>query len=239
MSAATETLALLPSWLDAEQLLDQFGAYAFWVAVAIVFVECGLLIFFLPGDSLLFVVGLLVAQESAGMPSIWLACLILTVAAVAGNATGYAIGAKAGPRLFNRPDSRLLKPQHVDSTYAFFDKYGARAIILARFVPIVRTFVTAVAGASRMDVRRFLAYSAIGGVLWATGVTLLGYFLGNVAFIKDNLEALAVAIVAVSVIPIAVELLRARSKRRDERYDEPEERARVAREEIRGEAELD
>jgi len=236
VSTATETLALLPSWLDAEQLLDTFGVYAFWVSVLIVFVECGLLIFFLPGDSLLFVVGLLVAGQSEGMPPIWLACLILTAAAIAGNATGYWIGAKAGPPLFNRPDSRLFRQEHIDKTHAFFDHYGARAIILARFVPIVRTFVTAVAGVGRMDFRRFLTYSAIGGVLWATGITLLGYWLGNVAFIKDNLEVMAIVIVAVSLVPMMIELLRGRSRSRDPRYDEPAERDRVYREEVRGDA---
>jgi len=236
VSPATDTLALLPSWLDAQQLLDQFGAYAFWASVLIVFVECGLLIFFLPGDSLLFVVGLLVAQQSEGMPPVWLACLILTAAAIAGNAVGYWIGHAAGPRLFNRPDSRLLKQEHIDKTHAFFDRYGARAIILARFVPIVRTFVTAVAGVGRMDFKKYLTYSAIGGFLWATGVTLLGYRLGNVTFIKNNLEVMAVVIVAVSLVPMVIELLRSRSKARDPRYGQPQERERVYREDVRGDS---
>jgi membrane-associated protein len=228
--------ALLPSWLDAEQLLDQLGPYAFWVSVLIVFVECGLLVFFLPGDSLLFVIGLLIARESEGMPPIWLACLILTVSAVAGNLTGYAIGHKAGPRLFTRPDSRFFKQEHVDKTHAFFERYGARAIILARFVPIVRTFVTAVAGVGRMDFRKYLTYTAIGGILWATGVTLLGYWFGNVPFIKNNLELIAILIVAASFVPMVIELLRARSRSRNPRFDQPEERERVYREDVRGES---
>jgi membrane-associated protein len=229
------SVALLPSWLDAERLLDQLGPYAFWVSIVIVFVECGLFAFFLPGDSLLFVIGLLVARGSEGMPPIALACLLLTVSAIGGNLTGYAIGRKAGPRLFNRPDSRLFKQEHVDKTHAFFDKYGAQAIILARFVPIVRTFVTAVAGVGRMDFRRYLTYTIVGGILWATGVTLLGYWLGNVAFIRNNLEAIAILIVAASFVPMVIELLRARSRSRNPRFDEPEERERVYREDVRGE----
>lgn len=227
---------MLPSWLDAEYLLDQLGPYAFWISVLIVFVECGLLVFFLPGDSLLFVIGMLVARQSPGMPPIWLACLILTVSAVAGNVTGYAIGHKAGPRLFNRPDSRFFKQEYVDKTHAFFERYGARAIILARFVPIVRTFVTAVAGVGRMDFKKYFAYTAIGGILWATGVTLLGYWFGNVGFIKNNIELIAILIVAASFVPMIVELLRARSRSRDARFDEPAERDRVYREDVRGES---
>lgn len=203
-------VTLIPDWLDAENILTSFGPYAIWVAVAIIFIECGLLFPILPGDSLLFVAGILTAQEAAGLPNIAVTCLLLTVAAVAGNATGYAIGAKIGPALFNRPDSRFFKAEYLDKTHEFFEKYGAPAIILARFVPIVRTFITAVAGAGRMGFGRFIGLSAIGGVLWATGITLLGYWLGNVDFIRNNVEALAIAIVFVSVLPIAIEAIRHR-----------------------------
>ena len=203
-------IALIPDWLDAENILTSFGPYAIWVAAAIVFIECGLLFPILPGDSLLFVAGLLTAQPGSGFPNIVAVCLILTVSAVAGNATGYAIGAKLGPALFDRPDSRIFKPEYLDKTHEFFEKYGAPAIILARFVPIVRTFITAVAGAGRMGFARFITLSAIGGVLWATGITLMGYWLGNVEFIRHNVEALAIAIVLVSVLPIVVEAIRRR-----------------------------
>ncbi len=203
-------LTLIPDWLDAEHILTSFGPAAIWVAVAIVFIECGLLFPILPGDSLLFVAGILVAQDVAGMPGIVTTCLLLTTAAIAGNATGYAIGAKVGPALFRRPDSRFFKAEYLDKTHDFFEKYGAPAIILARFVPIVRTFITAVAGAGRMGFARFMTLSAIGGVLWATGITLMGYWLGNVDFIRDNVEALAIAIVFVSVVPIVIEALRHR-----------------------------
>jgi membrane-associated protein len=203
-------LTLIPEWLDAEHILTSFGPAAIWVAVAIVFIECGLLFPILPGDSLLFVAGILVAQDVSTMPNIVTTCLLLTAAAITGNATGYAIGAKVGPALFRRPDSRFFKAEYLDKTHNFFEKYGAPAIILARFVPIVRTFITAVAGAGRMGFTRFITLSAIGGVLWATGITLMGYWLGNVDFIRNNVEALAIAIVFVSVVPIVIEAVRHR-----------------------------
>ncbi len=198
-------------WLDPQYLLDQFGDYALWGAAAVIFAECGLLIgFFLPGDSLLFTVGLLVAQDKVTYP-LWLCCLVLFVAAIAGNACGYLIGATAGPRIFQREDSRIFKRKYVDQTAVFFEKYGSRAIVLARFVPIVRTFITVMAGVGEMRLRRFLVFSAIGGLLWATGVTVLGYYLGQIAFVRSNIEAMLLAIVLVSVVPIGVEFLRARA----------------------------
>ncbi len=196
-----------------------------------IFVECWLFPF-LPGDSLLFTVGLLISQQSAdvGAP-IWLACLVLTVSAVGSNVVGYLVGAKVGPAVFNKPDSRFFKQQHIDQTFAFFDKYGAPAIVLGRFVPIVRTFITLAAGVGRMPMRRFVAYSAVGGVLWATGVTLLGYWLGQIAFVREHIDLILVALVALSLVPIVIEMLRARSTKRDPRYDDEAERARVLREE--------
>jgi membrane-associated protein len=206
----TDQIALLPEWLNPETLLETLGPWAFWGAVAIIFAECGLLIgFFLPGDSLLFVVGLFVAQGFIDV-NIVVACAILSVAAVAGNVVGYWIGLKVGPPLFDKPDSRIFRQEYVDKTHEFFERYGARAIILARFVPIVRTFITAIAGIAGMEFRKYFLYSAIGGVLWATGVTLAGYFLGNVPFVKNNLEIMFVVIVFVSVIPIILEYVRHR-----------------------------
>jgi membrane-associated protein len=208
----TDQIALLPEWMNPETLLQSLGPWAFWGAVAIIFAECGLLIgFFLPGDSLLFVVGLFVAQGFIDLP-IWLACLILSVAAVAGNIVGYWVGAKIGPPLFDKPDSRIFKKEYVTKSHDFFERYGPSAIILARFVPIVRTFITAIAGIAGMEFRKYVLYSTIGGVLWATGVTLAGYFLGNVPFVKDNLEIMILAVVFVSVIPIIIEYLRHRSQ---------------------------
>jgi membrane-associated protein len=206
-------MSILPSWLDPETILSSLGPYLLPVLCLIIFAECGLLLgFFLPGDSLLFTAGLFVAKDWIPTP-LWLLCLLLTVCAFAGNVCGYWIGAKAGPALFNKPDSRLFKREYVDKTHEFFERYGARAIVLARFVPIVRTFITAVAGVGRMDPRRYFVFSAIGGVLWATGVTVLGYFLGQIAFIHENIEVILVLIVLISVIPIAIEVIRARRAR--------------------------
>jgi membrane-associated protein len=207
-------MSILPSWLDPEVILGSLGPYLLPVLCLIIFAECGLLLgFFLPGDSLLFTAGLFVAKDWIPV-SLWVLCLLLTVCAFVGNVVGYWIGAKIGPALFNKPDSRLFKREHVDKTHEFFEKYGARAIILARFVPIVRTFITAIAGVGRMDRRKFFTYSAVGAVLWATGVTVLGYFLGQIPFVHENIEAILVLIVFISVLPILIEMLRARKLRR-------------------------
>jgi membrane-associated protein len=211
---AGTSLALGPSWLDPDQLLRMLGPYVLVGLCLIIFAECGLLIgFFLPGDSLLFTAGLFVANGIIGAP-IWLVCLLLTVCAVVGNIVGYFIGFTVGPALFNRPDSRLFKREHVDKTHAFFEKYGPRAIVLGRFVPIVRTFITAIAGVGRMEPRSYFTYSVIGGVAWATGVTLLGFWLGRITFVKENVEMILIGIVILSVLPIAIEVVKARRQNR-------------------------
>ena len=203
----TWSIALL-EFLDPENILNWLGPLALIGVTFIIFAECGLLIgFFLPGDSLLFVTGLFIAQGFIQTP-IWLACVILAIAAIVGNATGYWIGFKAGPRLFNKPDSRFFRKEYVDKTHEFFEKYGPRAIVLARFVPIVRTFITAMAGVGRMDFRVYMIYSAIGGILWAAGVTYLGYLLGNVPFVKDHIELILLAVVGISVLPIVFEYVK-------------------------------
>ena len=207
-------MSLLPSWLDPDKILVSMGAFAVIGACLIIFAECGLLIgFFLPGDTLLFTAGMFIARGSIATP-LWLMCVLLSVCAIVGNVSGYWIGARVGPALFNKPDSRLFKREHVDRTHAFFDKYGARAIVLARFVPIVRTFITAIAGVGRMEPRRYFLYSAIGGILWASGVTILGFYLGKFAFVHDHIELMLVLIVLVSIIPILIEFLRARRSRK-------------------------
>ncbi len=203
-------IAIGPDWLDPATMIDAFGAFALVGVLLIVFAECGLLLgFFLPGDSLLFTFGLLMATGVVDTP-LWLAATLIAVAAVAGNLVGYEVGRRAGPALFRRPDSRIFRQDYVDKTAAFFQSYGPRAIVLARFVPIVRTFITAMAGVGRMDYRVYATYSAIGAVLWGAGVTILGYYLGKVEFVRDNIEVMLIAIVAISVLPIAVELLRSR-----------------------------
>lgn len=207
-------MSFLPSWLDPEVILRGMGGWALAVLCLIIFAECGLLVgFFLPGDSLLFVAGLFVATGAIETP-LWLVCVLVTVCAFVGNMCGYWIGSKVGPALFNKPNSKLFKQEHVAKTHEFFDKYGARAIIMARFVPIVRTFITATAGVGRMDAKKFFTYSAIGAVLWATGVTVLGYFLGEVSFIEKNIDVMAVLIVLISIIPIVIEVVKARREKK-------------------------
>lgn len=205
----SSTLALLEA-LNPENILTWLGPLALIGVAFIIFAECGLLIgFFLPGDSLLFITGLFVAQDFIQTP-IWVVALVLAVAAVLGNAAGYWIGYKVGPKLFNRPNSRFFRQEYVDKTHEFFERYGPRAIVLARFVPIVRTFITAMAGVGRMDFRVYMIYSAIGGLLWGAGVTYLGYLLGNVPFVKDNIEIILLAVVFISAIPILFEYVRHR-----------------------------
>jgi membrane-associated protein len=225
-----DTTALGPSWLDPETLINRFGVFG---TCLMVFAESGLLVgFFLPGDSLLFTAGLLTAAGTIDMP-LWLLCVLISVSAIAGDQVGYAIGKKSGPAVFNRPDSRFFKQEYVDKAYDYFDRYGARTIVLARFVPIVRTFAPVVAGVGSMRYRIFVTYNVLGGILWGTGVTVLGYFLGQVEFVAENIELILIGIVLVSFVPIAFELRRQRSRQRDTRYDEADERSRVEREEFR------
>lgn len=212
MTSLLQDPGLLGGLLNPQSLIDHFGTYALWGAALVVFIECWLFPF-LPGDSLLFTVGLLISQQQKVGSPLWVACLVLSIAAVLSNVVGYLVGAKAGPAIFNKPDSRVFRREHIDQTNAFFNKYGNRAILLARFVPIVRTFITLAAGVGRMPMRRFVTYSAIGGVVWASGVTLLGYWLGQVSVVRNNIEIILVAMVALSLVPIGAEVLRARSRR--------------------------
>jgi membrane-associated protein len=196
--------------LNPTHLIDTFGLLGMMV---VLFAECGLLVgFFLPGDSLLFTAGLLVAGGLVA--PLWLVLLLLPVAAVAGNLVGWWIGRTAGPTVFQREDSRFFKQRHVQRAQDFFDRNGARTIVLARFVPVVRTFATVMAGVARMDFRRFALYSLVGGVLWTTTVTLLGYWLGHVALVRNHIELFIVAVVAVSLVPVAVEARRSRGPAR-------------------------
>lgn len=202
------------SILDPEALLERFGTWAFIAVLVIIFAECGLLIgFFLPGDSLLFVAGMLTAEGFIDQP-IWLVATSLCIVAILGNVVGYWVGAMVGPRLFQREDSRLFRREYVDRTAAFFDRYGRMAIVLARFVPIVRTFITAIAGVANMDFRTYLTYSAIGGVIWGGGVTTLGYFLGTIPLVRDNIEVFLIGFVLLSTVPILIEGLRHRARSR-------------------------
>lgn len=209
-ATVTKPVALGPSWLDPEVLIEAFGMLG---VLAIVFVESGLLVgFFLPGDSLLFTAGLL--SSTGTLPDLWVLLVTIPIAAIAGDQVGYAIGRKAGPAIFSRPESRFFHRENVERAQEFFDRHGPRTIVLARFVPIVRTFAPVVAGVARMRYRTFLTYNIVGGVLWGVGVTTLGYFLGQVDFVKANIEFVLIAIVGLSLIPVFLELYRGNSRRR-------------------------
>ncbi|HEY5423995.1 MAG TPA: VTT domain-containing protein [Ilumatobacteraceae bacterium] len=195
---------------NIEQWLDKGGLA---LASLIIFAETGLLVgFFLPGDSLLFLAGFLASGPKGlpHLPSIWLVVPVLAIAAFVGNQVGYMIGRRFGPSVFDRPDSRWFSQRNVTRTHEFFELYGTKALVLARFVPIVRTFVPVMAGVGKMDARTFMGANAIGAVIWAGGVTTLGYFLGQVDVIKNNIELAAVAVVAVSLIPVGIEVVRHR-----------------------------
>lgn len=211
LPAVGQLHALGPSWLNPDYLITTFGAYALIGVCVIVFVETGLLFPLLPGDSLLFTAGAFVAQDRLHFP-LWLLCALLFAAAFLGDQTAYWIGRRMGPRIFNRPDSRIFKQSHITQTNAYFERYGGRTVIIARFVPFVRTYSAVAAGVGKMRYPHFAAFDAVGALLWGVGVTLLGYALGNIPFIKANIEFLLVLVVAVSVLPIVVELWRKRRK---------------------------
>lgn len=195
--------------LDPEKLLQTFGTLGLF---AVVFAESGLLFgFFLPGDSLLFTAGFLAAQGALNLPLILAGCF---VSAVAGDQVGYAFGRRVGPALFRRPESRFFKREYAERAQGYFDTYGSKTIVLARFVPIVRTFAPIVAGVGKMNYRTFATFNVLGGFLWAIGVTTLGYFLGEVDWVEDNLEIAILGVVALSLLPVAVELIKGRRRSR-------------------------
>jgi membrane-associated protein len=198
--------------LTGAQSLDaliRWGGYV--LLTAIVFTETGLLIgFFLPGDSLLITAGLVAA---AGGLDIWWLNLLLIAAAVSGDSVGYAIGARIGPRLFTREKSWLFNPRHVVRTREFYARHGAKTIVIARFVPIIRTFAPVVAGVGQMSYRRFLFYNVAGGVGWVVSMTWAGYLLGNVVpNIDRHIHIVVIVVIVLSVIPIIVEILRERRR---------------------------
>ena len=208
LAASIQTAGLL----DPEGLLKGFGSLALFAACLILFIECGLLVgVILPGDSLLFIVGMLIASNFITTP-LAIALLLMSICAIAGNLLGYWTGAKVGPKLFNRPDSKLFKTEYVVTTQNFFEKHGSRAIVLARFVPIVRSVITGLAGVARMDYKTYATYSTIGGILWVCSMTLAGYFLGSIPVIKENIDLVAIGIVLLSLIPVAVEVIKHKRK---------------------------
>jgi len=197
---------------DIESWLESGGVL---LLAAIVFAESGLLIgFFLPGDSLLFIAGFL-ASSAGGevLPPLPVVAAVTFVAAVVGDQVGYLFGRRVGPTLFDRDQSRFFNPHNVQKAQDFFDRHGAKTIVMARFVPIVRTFAPIVAGVGRMNYRTFVTFNIIGGLLWGVGVTTLGYFLGEVSWIESNIEIALILIVLISVLPMLIEIRRHRAKR--------------------------
>ena len=197
-----------PKWLDAANLIttivEWFGPWAIVGVMLVIFAETGLLIgFFLPGDSLLFTLGMFVGTGAVGV-HIWVAAPLVWLAAVIGNQTGYFIGRKAGPAIFNKPDSRLFKREYVERTSAFFERHGGKAVTLAQFVPIVRTFTPVIAGVGKMHYRHFITFNVLGATFWAFGITWLGYFLGSFEWIRENIDTMILAIVFISVAPMLI-----------------------------------
>ena len=196
------------------EFVNTYGVWVYGILFAIIFAETGLVVTpFLPGDSLLFATGALAMQEGGGLNP-WMVFILLTVAAFTGNAVNYAIGRRAGPAIFTGTgDStigKLMNRQYLERAHAFFEQYGGKAIILGRFVPIVRTFVPFVAGAAKMTPASFVAYNAIGAVAWVGLCVLAGVLFGNVPIIKNNFSLVTIGIVGVSLLPVVIEFLRHR-----------------------------
>lgn len=193
------------------RLVAQYGVWIYAILFAIIFCETGLVVTpFLPGDSLLFVAG---AVAAAGEMNIHLLFALLAAAAFLGNAANYAIGRFLGGRLFRDPKSRFLNPRHLEDAHAFYERHGGKAVVISRFLPIIRTYVPFVAGMARMSARSFVAYNAIGAIAWVGGLAYAGYFFGNIPWIKGNLTAIIVGIIVVSLLPIAWAFVRSRLAR--------------------------
>jgi membrane-associated protein len=206
----------VPDWLDWFLHLDDkltsithdFGLWTYGILFAIVFAETGLVVTpFLPGDSLLFAAGAVAAKPESGL-SVWLLCLLLSIAAVLGDTVNYHVGRYLGPRVLSGKLSRWLNPKHLEKTQAFFETYGAKTIVIARFVPIVRTFAPFVAGIGQMNYGKFLFYNVVGGIFWVLSMTFAGYWFGSLWFVKEYFELVVIGIVFVSILPAVIEFLR-------------------------------
>ena len=217
-NSALHTLG--PDWLDPATLInnfiDSFGTAAVFAVALIIVIETGLLFPILPGDSLLFTVGLFTGTGQIDLP-IWLVAGIMGLAAFIGPQIGYWIGRGVGPRIFAREDSRFFKKSYIDRTHAFFERHGGKAIILAQFVPIVRTYVPVAAGVGKMPYRHFVQYNVIGALAWGVGVTMLGFWLGSFDFVRNNIDGALILVVLISLIPMIIEWTKSRLERRAER----------------------
>ena len=223
----SQIIELLNPKVLIDTLLDWLGGFVYLGLFFIIFAETGLAIgFFLPGDSLLVVAGLFAA---AGKLNLWVMLISLFIAAVVGDAVGYYSGKKMGKAIFSRPKSRLFNPKHLEKAHAFYEKYGGKTIIIARFVPIVRTFAPIVAGAANMSYKNFLIYNIFGGFLWVTSMLLTGYFLGGLMEqlaqslfgipnfkLEDHIDKVVIVIVLLSILPMIIEYWKARREKKTE-----------------------
>jgi membrane-associated protein len=192
------------------EVIQRYGTSTYALLFLIVFLETGLVVTpLLPGDSLLFAAG---SFAGLGILRFWPLFFLLCAAAILGDTVNYAIGARLGPRVFHYPKSRFFNPEHLKKTHAFYEKYGGKTIIIARFVPIVRTFAPFVAGIGAMSYARFLGYNVIGGVLWVSVCLFSGYFFGNLPVVKQNFSLVVIAIVFISLLPAVIEYLRHRAE---------------------------
>jgi membrane-associated protein len=226
-------------WMEPDYLLNRFGAELLWVSLLMIFVECGLFFPFLPGDTLLLSLGVFIATGDLDvfpgdeLAEMTIALVLLVGAAMLGNVAGYEIGRAAGPPLYRR-DGRVLKKKYFDQTQAFFDKHGSKALVAGRFVPFVRTYVTVVAGVTRMDRRRFFLWSFVGALLWVLSITLLGYFLGRrVPWLRDNIDLAVLALLGLTVVPLVYEWIKHRRHARKEAAGEAR-RSEPTRETVEG-----
>ncbi|MCC7288933.1 DedA family protein [bacterium] len=189
-------------------IITYFGSWTYVILFAIIFAETGLVVApFLPGDSLIFAVGTL---AGGGLLNIWVVYVTVLVAAILGDTVNYRIGQYVGPKVFKKENSRIFKQKYLDKTEAFYEKYGVKTIVLARFLPIVRTFAPFVAGIGNMNYGTFFLYNVIGAFIWVTSLTFAGYFLGALPFVKENFEYAVLAIVIFSVVPMILEYLKHR-----------------------------
>ncbi|MCC7154226.1 MAG: VTT domain-containing protein [Bryobacterales bacterium] len=187
------------------------GWWGYALLFAVVFSETGLLIgFILPGDSLLFTIGVVAGAGQLDLPTI---CLVLWIAVILGDASGYHLGVQTGMRIFERPDSRFFKKEYVERTQAFYAKHGGKTIVLARFVPIIRTFAPFVAGVAKMGYRRFFPYSVLGGLFWVVSLTWAGYVLGQIPLVRQHFEKFVIGIIVISVAPVIMEAIKSRRRK--------------------------
>jgi len=196
--------------IHLSELIQSYGTWTYGILFLIVFLETGFVVTpFLPGDSLIFAAGTFAARGDLNVLTIF---VLLSVAAVLGDTVNYWIGKIVGPKVFHKEKSRLFKKEYLDRTHAFYEKYGAETIIIARFVPIIRTFAPFVAGIGRMSYGKFLSYNVVGGIGWVAVFTFGGYFFGNIAFVRKNFSLVILAIIIISVIPVVVEFFKHRRK---------------------------